>query len=171
MIDGSPVKDPLPSIEVDDLYPDKVEKEKQAKIKLVAADPKSEGNSDFFAYAVKVHQLHEVRCAYKKVRLLHPRADHVVAAYSIRSHRGYQDDGEHGAGIKLINTLDPPANKDDQDYQATEDEDGYTKIKRKKNEPLNTAVFVVHNFGGVQIGSERFKIIKNIAIEAVNRML
>ena len=173
LIDGTPAKDPMPPIEIDDMYPDKAEKEKQNKVKLIAADPRSEGNSDFFAYAARTHQLHEVRRAYKKVRLLHPRADHVIAAYSVRNYRGYQDDGEHGAGVKLINTLDPPVRKDD-DPNENEDEtddEGFTKVNRKRNDPLNISVFVVRNFGGLHMGAERFKIIKNIAIEAVNRML
>ena len=105
-IDGEAVTKKLPPVEVDDLFPDKLEKDKQDKLKLASSDMIDEMDSTFQAYAYKTGQMHEVRRVYKKVRRTHPGASHVVAAYNIKGNRGYQDDAEHGAGSKLLKLLE-----------------------------------------------------------------
>ena len=101
-IDGDPVEDFLKQVEVNECFPDKTESERLSKIKLSTSDVQTEKESTFAAFAVKVNQMPEVRKVYRKVKILHPGADHIIAAYRIKQHTGYQDDGEHAAGHKLL---------------------------------------------------------------------
>ena len=126
-------------------YTDKSEKEKQEKIKLVASDPQTESDSLSQAYAFKTGQMHEVRRAYRKIKRLHPAADHVVAAYIIRSHKGYQDDREYGAAHRLLK-----------------------KVEGENTN--NVAVYVVRYFSGLHLGPRRFEIINECGIQAVRRL-
>ena len=145
-INGDVKEDYLKPIEINDLFPDKVEKEKQDKIKMTSSDMVTEENSTFLAYAIKANQIHDVRRAYRKVRRLHASADHVIGAYSIRNHKGYQDDAEHSAGYKLLNEC----------------------IIQKKLH--NVAVFVVRVFGGQRLGPRRFHFISSAGHQALQRL-
>ena len=143
--DGEEVIQHLKPVTCVEMFPDKPEREKQEKIKLYSADPHSENNSNFQVYACKAGQIHEVRRAYRKVQRLHPAVDHVVAAYVIRNHKGYQDNREHGAAHKLLKTLE--------------------------NEGCNNvAVYVVQSFGGKHMGSRRFEVINECGLQAIRRL-
>ena len=67
----------------------------------------------FIGFSLPVSTLAEVESAYLKMRLCHPKARHIICAYAIKSEEekffdahGYCDDGEHGAGIKLLQMLE-----------------------------------------------------------------
>ena len=178
--DGNPVPEQLPVPNIEETFPDNVEKEKQAKMKLATAEPITEENSTFFAYAVRAGQIHEVRRAYKKIKRLHPGADHIIAAYSIRGgQKGYQDDGEHNAGFKLLQELDPDA-KDDNPINPDEAEDAeeggaqFKTVNQRRKAATgpapNVAAFVVRIYGGIQLGSNRFKYIKQVARDALEKL-
>ena len=143
-INGEVVKKYITPVEVNDLFPEKAEREKQEKIKLSSSDVITEGNSTFTAYAVKTGQIHEVRRTYHKIRRMHPGATHVIASYYLRNHKGYQDDGEYNAGYRLTRMLE-------------------------KNYNPNIAVFVVRVYGGIHLGQKRFKCITETATQALQR--
>ena len=143
-IDGERQEKQMLPVEVDELFPDQQEKEKQDKIKLFTSDTISEDKSTFVAYTYKTGQLHEVRRVYRKIRRSHPNATHVVASYSLKNNRGYQDDGEYGAGHRLLHLLES-------NYQP------------------NVAVFVVRMYGGRHLGPKRFAIMSDVATEALER--
>ena len=172
LVDSEPFREPLPKLEINDLFSDSAEKDKQAKIQLFAADPITQECSNFMAYAVKVHQLHEVKRAYKKVRALHPVADHVVVAYSIKNHQGFQDDGEVAAGRKILQVMQDyvlgPSPDEESDYE-NDSQQWKTPNPVSRDTPTNTAVFVVRECGPYQIGAARFACIKKIAKEAIAR--
>ena len=71
---------------------------------------------------------------------------HVVAVYERKmaksSAHGYQDDGEHGAGYRLLNAL-------------------------KAINIQNMAVFIVRRYGGVHLGPQRHKIMEGVLNEVV----
>ena len=57
----------------------------------------------FKARAVKVSSIAEVKRAYKKVKLLHPGADHIMTAHSVANTADSHDDGEHNASLGCCN--------------------------------------------------------------------
>ena len=125
-LDGEPVKKHIVPPQPLDLFPDITEKEKRDKIKMTSSDVVSERGSDFQAYAVKVSSVAEVQRAYNKVRELHPAATHVVAAYNLRNNKnGYQDDGEYGAGHRVL------------------------RIIQAQNNSNNVAVYIARAYGGI----------------------
>ena len=75
---------------------------------------------------------------------MHAGATHVTAAYNLTNSKGYQDDGEYGAGYHLLRMLDDT-------FQQ------------------NIAVFVVRVYGGTNLGPQRFECILDIADQTATR--
>ena len=144
-IDGQPVEKQLLPPQLIEMFADRAECDKREKIKFAVSDTTSLKGSDFIAFAFKTGQLNEVKRAYRKVRSMHPSADHVIAAYNLKNTAGYQDDDEYGASAKLLKYL-------------------------KENRPLNTVVFVVRYKHGENIGSTRFELIEQVATQATSRL-
>ena len=147
-IDGEQIVDYLQPVRINEMFPDKTEKEKQEKVKLATADVITEKGSTFMAYAAKTSHIQEVRRAYRKVKTLHPNADHVIGVYMVKANTGYQDDLEHGAGHRLLAAV--KGHRDD--------------LK------TNFAVFVVRVYGGIHLGPARFHIINKIGQQALMRL-
>ena len=145
---GVPVPKFLPKVEINELFPDKTERDKQAKIILSASDVIGAHKSTFMSYAAVTKNIHEIRRAYHKVCILHPGADHVVAAYINNQHTGYQDDDEYGAGHRILKHL-----------------------KENFSDTKNISVFMVRNYGGIKLGPNRFQHMKDSVTDAVNRLL
>ena len=101
--------------------------------------------SIFRGHAVQVKSSQEVKLAYNHIRLLYSESDHVMVAYHVKSHWGYHDHGEHGAGVKLQKILE----------------------SRLMN---NMAVFVTREYGGIHLGPRRFLHIEKVTREALNEM-
>ena len=78
---------------------DKQENDKMHITKHLTSDKVKEKGSTFVALAAKVSSVAEIKRAYRKVKLFHPEADHVMVAYNTSSLDGYHDDGEHGSGL------------------------------------------------------------------------
>ena len=87
----------------------------------------------------------EVRRAYRKVRSINPSATHVVGVFNFKNKEGYQDDNEHSAGYKLLKAV-------------------------QKEKLMNVAVFVSRMYGGRNLGIKRHQIIKDVALQAINRI-
>ena len=133
---------------VNDFFPDKAEKDKQAKIIFATSDVSAEQNSTFLTYAAATRNVQEIRQAYHRVRILHPGADHVVAAYINNQHSGYQDDSEYGAGHRLLKHI----------------QDNYSCVK-------HVAVFMVRTYGGTKLGPDRFKHMKDSVSVAIEHLI
>ena len=121
---------------------DHKEHSKMCQMKIAASDVIRDKGSLFTGYAAKASSLTEVRRAHKKVRLLHPEADHVISAYTTSRYEGGNDDGEFGASFKLQKFLDNRGS-------------------------VNTAVFVARNFGGTLLGPKRFIHIESFVKDAL----
>ena len=145
---GSRVPKSLQRVEINELFPDKAERDKQARIILSASDVTGVQGSTFLGYAAITRNIHEIRRAYHKVNRLHPGADHVVASYINNQHTGYQDDQEYGAGHKLLKYL-----------------------QETFPDQKNLSVFLVRSFGGVKLGPDRFQHMKNSVSVAVQRLI
>lgn len=124
------------------------DQEKMDKIDFAVSRPKTENKSQFIGLATKVENEEQVQLAYRKVRQMYPSYDHVMLGYRIRPNEseGYQDDGEHAAGMKI-----------------------HAKITDMRCHGV--AVFVVRNFGGIHIGSLRFDCISSVTESALERLI
>ena len=110
------------------------------EIDVQPGDPITQDGSSFVAYAVPVNSHLTVENTYMRLRLKHPRAKHIVCAYTIPGmprfkHEEYCNDGEIGAGKMLMNLI-------------------------KINQLTNIAIFVVRTQNGGNIGSVRFEMMK-----------
>ena len=112
---------------------------------LVVKTHRRVNGSEFIGLAYKTGQFAEVKRAYRKAKTLHPSADHIIAAYNLKTVSGHQNDGEIGGGYKLLQYL-------------------------KQNKPLNTVVFVVRYRNGGNIGATRFELLEQVAEQATQRL-
>ena len=127
-----------------ELFPDEDKQDKMDKLKMYTSDPFSAKGSQFVAYAMKVNNLDQARLGYHKIYQLNPLANHVMAAINTDNYQEFVDDGEHGAGIKILKQLTDPA-------------------------ALTSAVFVVCRYGGIHLGPTRFDLIKEAVKQAFHR--
>lgn len=125
-----------------DLFASEAEQEKMDEMLMGTSLPKTKSGSIFVGAAIPAMNLEEVNRAYRKVRQMYPSFDHVMMAYRLKDSSGYQDDGEHSAGIRLHSLL----------YKA-----------RKKH----IAIFVARNFGGANLGPKHFDYIEEVAEQAL----
>ena len=70
----------------------------------------SESGNKFTCYAAKVHSLQDIRKSYLHLKRLHSDANHVSMAYQLAGlnkayDEDYMDDGEIGAGRRMLNKL------------------------------------------------------------------
>ena len=98
--------------------------------------------SVFRGHALKVHNSREVRLAYAKLRLLFPESNHIILSYAVKTYTGFNDNGEYGAGKRILKILE----------------------NSKKS---NVAVFVTREYGGTHLGPRRFVHIEKVARDAL----
>ncbi len=143
----NPVPPPEPS---DILNVDSEEQEKIDKIKFTETSVQGEKGSSFRGVGAKVTSRAEIRRCYKKIRQQFPAATHIMCAYSFKKggdkvETGKQDDGEWGGAHRILETI------------------RFKKVS-------NTVIFVVREFGGQEIGANRFKHIKDCSEKVLNKM-
>lgn len=115
-------------------------------IPIGMSQPKTKGGSVFIGLAMPVQTLRDVNRAYRKARQMYPSYDHVMMAYKLKDISGYQDDGEHSAGIKLHALL----------------------CEKRKT---RMALFVARSYGGAHLGPMRFSYILEVAAQAIDHLL
>ncbi len=140
----------LPPEPKDILDIDKDELEKMEKIKFTETAEQGENGSKFRAVAAKVTSRVEVRRAYKKIRRIYPAATHVMCGYCFKKgpdtfEYGKQDDGEWGGSHRILESI---------------------KLKNV----TNAAIFVIREFGGIEIGSKRYVHIKQCTEKVITKM-
>lgn len=117
--------------------------------KMMETDPVTVKNSEFRALALKVHSIQEVNDAYIAAAQHFPSADHIMVAYAFKQdHKlfhGACDDREFGASAKIKNTP-------------------------FENQAKNTAIFIIRKYGGIHLGTERFRTISEVALQALNML-
>ena len=104
--------------------------------------------STFVGYKAKVQTIDDINLFYKRVKLIQPKARHIVCAYRINNadlwdSQNYHDDGEPGAGRQILQVL-------------------------KENVIENTAVFIARRYGGIRMGTSRFTCYINAAKHVLN---
>ena len=145
--DGKPAPVHLKQVQVHDLFPDSSEAKKQKAVQFASSDIVGEIDSHFQACVTKVHNIQEIRRAYYRMKILHPGADHITAVYINKQHSGFQDDGEYGAGNKILNML----------------KENYPELKA-------IAVFIVRNAGITKLGPKRFDCMRDAVKQAIGRL-
>lgn len=115
---------------------------KMKAIKIKYTQTKPLRNSEFMGAACVVNNMNEVHLAYRKLFLKYPGADHIMAGFSCAGKQGYQDDSEHSAGFRILNTI-------------------------KDSRFSNVAVFIIREYGGQHLGPARFTVIKELSEEAL----
>ena len=112
--------------------------------------PREEQRSRFTGYCAKVRSLHEIRLVYMKVKILEQQADHIMLAYRLKDGdsltEGSVSNGEHFGDLELLKVL-------------------------QFQERVNAAVLMARIYGGVHLGRLRFRIIKEVAEEALTQQL
>ncbi len=112
-----------------------------------------EANSSFTVRFAKVQSINDVRTSYKYL-LLNPsnmKATHNTAAYRLyfptgaRTEDGYCDDGEHGLGKIIKDTLH--------------------ELNKQ-----NVVAFVARQYGGMHIGPKRFQIAEDLLKTAQQKL-
>ena len=116
---------------------------------VTKGDEQRKGNCFFIGYSVEVMTVADMRAAYTKITQLNPSALHIACAYRIPgvdfvTLRGYEDDGEHGAGRTLYKLLD------DADI-------------------FHRAIFVVRYYGNKHLGPAHFQMYTSAAKTAITR--
>ena len=115
--------------------------------KLINAKEKCEQGNVFQGYAAEVKSLEEIRALYKHLKIKHADATHVTMAYVMNDPNpemtDYEDDGEIGAGRRIIEQLTAEQCKD-------------------------IVIFIVHYHSGRNLGKRRFELILEIAAELVD---
>ena len=146
VINGKPKKQHIYPPTVQEMYNiDEQEFIKIDKIKLVPSETITEKSSAFTGYAANIQNSTDIKLAYKKVKLMHPEADHLMIAYTLKQHVGRHDCGEHGASKRLAAIL-------------------------KDRNTKNTVVFVARTYGGIPLGPRRFLHIEKVARNALNNL-
>ena len=92
----------------------------------------------FAAHVLSTNSLKEVQDGYLKLKLIHPKARHIMCAYLLEGDelfdRGYCDDGEFGASVKILEYL-------------------------IEHNIRCRAIYVVRYYSGRKIGPDRFSCI------------
>lgn len=121
---------------------------KQIAIKKGPTDTTT--SSTFISYSAEVNTIDEVQKAYYKVFTMEPRATHIVCAYMLpglnfAKHQAGLDDREFGASRQILR-------------------------KMQEGHLFNRAVFVARYYGGVHLGADRFRIYKDLALSALDKL-
>ena len=115
------------------------------EIPLYSTSVHKEMMSSFQAYGGAATTMEQVRRYYSHLKIKHSDATHIVMAYRLpglnkADDEGYDDDGEHGSGRRILKML--------------QDDD------KKK-----IAIYVVRHYGGVNLKKRRFEIYNMLAGE------
>ena len=106
-----------------------------------------EGDSEFFCHYQKITDTNDAEAGYAKMKIKYGDATHIAAAYRLEGadgpfKQGYDDDGEEGAGRKILQEL-------------------------KESDTYGTAIFIARYFGKKKLGSQRFEIYSHLAKSAL----
>ena len=117
-------------------------KERVMNTKLIPAEEHFEQGSEYYTYIQKVKSVSDIQNGLLKMRIKHGDATHVSCAYRLDKPIGPfnqegHNDREIGTERVILSTL-------------------------KQSSVKNICVYVVRYFGGVRLGSRRFKILEMV---------
>ena len=149
-IDGKIQREDItPPTPAEMLFMSPSEKRNMDMLDLKCSTPREEQHSRFVGYCGSVHSKEEVRLAYMKVKKLEQRADHIMLGYRIKDagvvSEGSVSNGEHFGDLEVMKVLH---------FQ----------------ERVNVVLLVARLYGGIHLGKLRFRIIKEVAEEALSQV-
>ena len=146
-INKKPVKQHIKVPTIQEVFNMSVEEQtKSADIVFTSSESTTDKGSVFKGHTLRINNSTDIHTALKKLKLLYPESNHMIFAYRMKSYTGFDDDGEYGAGRKLLNIL----------------EDGNFH---------NTLLFITREYGGIHLGQHRFLHIEKVAKEAVYKLI
>ena len=125
-------------------------KKKLMEIEVRYSTSRSESYSHFIGAAVLVEAQNEVKLAYMRIKRDQQRADHIMLAYRLKLsdteiQQGSVSNGEHFGDLEVMRVLE-------------------------EQHKVNVAVFVARQYGGIPLGKNRFKHIKDVTEEALAKV-
>lgn len=145
---GEKYQEPIPKLESSDVL--QIATQDVELVDSVSTDPTQKKGSEIFASGARVSSSSDVQNLYQKVNLdpFSASADHRILVYrftdsSSRIQEGYYDDGEHGAGRRLLHYI-------------------------KTNQMQNIAVVITRRSGHTRLGPERFHIMEEHVCDVAN---
>lgn len=140
------VKHKLPKVKFPLLYKDPAIQDEIDNLVTFRSDLKTVKDSIFQAFAAYANTTEEAHKVQTRIRQANPAASHVIAAFvSGTGDYAFNEDGEFGSGIRLVRKI-------------------------KERDFADVVVCIVHKFGGKHIGPQRFQIINDLAIQAIERL-
>lgn len=130
---------------VKDLFIEESEQEKVDAIKMRYYHTPPEKGSQFKVAILKTDNFNQVKYAYTRLFQNQPSADHIAVAAMIKGEEAYHDNGEFGAGYRMLRSI-------------------------KKRGDQNVAVFLIRYYGGVNLGPRRFKIIADLVDASLEKL-
>ena len=94
----------------------------------------------FTGYVAQVNTMQAAHLAYCQMRIIEPAADHIMAGFHVADVKGSCDDRDHSGGVEIRKQI-------------------------QKANKKNLIVFVSRLYGGIHLGSDRFKIIRSLVKE------
>ena len=115
--------------------------------KIIKGVTHEERESEFISYAAKVASEKDVQTAYLKMRIKYADASHVSCAYRLSNPDSPCDQGAI----------------DNKDYGIA-----HAVLKVMKDKDITEmAIFIVHYYGGIQLGKRRFEIASDLTNSAI----
>ena len=118
-------------------------------LKFAHSGPIDEHNSVFQGFAIGVSCLEDVKFGYLRVKQIRKFADHVVVGYRIKVGdevvQGCAHDKEYYGDQKVL------------------------RILCRRN-AVNVAVYIAREYGGTQLGTQKFEIIRNLTSDAIDEL-
>lgn len=132
------------------LKKDENEQKEIKRVQVVRGMTDNSTTSTFISYVARVHSTDEVQKAYYRVFLKEPRATHIVCSYILPGpnfprQQGAIDDREFGAARQMLR-------------------------KMQEANAMNCAVFIARYYGGTHLGTDRFKIYKELTATALQNL-
>lgn len=150
-VNGTPYEPLLQTPSISDIMNmTNAERASLQELDITAGDTENLNKSRFIGYAADAFSFDQVKKQQLAIRLKHPTATHISAAFRVpgddfTTNQGLVDDGEHGGARAIMKVL----------------------FKEKRE---NTAVFVVRYYGGKHLGPARFGSIEKAAKSAIDKV-
>lgn len=131
---------------VQQLFPNEKEQKIISAQKLRFFHTPPESGSKFKVGIQKADSFDKVNAAYTQLFQKYPSADHIAVACLIGGQGEYHDNGEFGAGFRMLKSI-------------------------KQSGADNVAVFMIRYFGGVNLGPRRFTIMTDLVSAALDKVI
>lgn len=143
-INGQLIRKTITPPSVSSLFPEEDQQKRIDAIKLRTFRSKPDAGSTFRVTIFRPDSLEQVKLAYVKMFQNYSTADHIAVACKIDGQEAYNDNAEFGAGMKMMKAI-------------------------RESGLDNVVLFMIRQYGGINLGPRRFKIISDLATIALQK--